>query len=535
MMVNKIQGPGIAVIFAAVLFLCWWKGIFLPNWVDWKIRDYSYEEAQVQLANHHMELVEEQQDGTLGKVYQTPWDWNVQEALPFDINHDGTEELILLVWKHGSYGNHRPIWEKHNDIRLEQHIFIYQWDKTRVTKLRPVWMSSALGYEVTSITRGERDGLIVTDRNDNSKVWKWEDFGLVLAGEAKEMQVSFLAAGDNLIHTSLLQDKRDGYDYLYDHVREEVQQADLASLNQETVFVKDHGLISDYPHFGTPIEVGDAIVKVGFDIVTLANNHILDKELYGVKVTTSFYKEQEGMTYVGVNPPKHKTAPEITDLEQTVVEETAPEITASEQTVVEEAAPEITAPEITAPEITAPEQTVAEERTSAVALNRPEEAVKFVNKNGIRIALLNYTYGTNGIPSPTEYPYLVERFRDEERMLQQIDYARVRADAVIVFAHWGTEYSLDVDEEQQRISDLLLEHEVDVVIGTHPHVLQPYEIRTGADGHQMLIYYSLGNLVSGQDKPECQIGGLAKFNIIKAPNGSVSIQDAELKEIQFQR
>ncbi len=462
---NILTGLGTAAIFAAALFLCWWKGIFLPDWVDWRSRNYIYEEVEVQLDNHQLKLMEEQQDGTFRKIYETPWDWNVQEALPFDINHDGTEELILLAWKHGSYGEHLPIWEKYNDIRLEQHIFIYQWDETRTTKLRPVWMSSALGYEVTSIARGEHDRLIVTDGNEESKVWQWEDFGLVLAGATKETQVSFLAAGDNLIHTSLLWDEKDDYDYLYDHVRDEVQQADLASLNQETVFVKNQGLISDYPRFGTPVEVGNAIVGAGFDIVTLANNHILDKELYGVNVTTSFYDEQKGMTYVGVNPPELR------------------------------------------------------------------QAVKFIDKNGIRIALLNYTYGTNGIPSPAEYPYIVERFRDEERMLQQIDYARARADAVIVYAHWGTEYSPAVDEEQQRITNLLLEHDVDVVIGTHPHVLQPVETLTDTDGHQMLVYYSLGNLISGQDRPECQTGGLAKFNIVKAVDGGVSIENTELKEV----
>lgn len=457
---KMLFGLAAAIMSIAAIFLCWWMGMFLPNWIDWQEKEFLYEGAQVLLQEQTLSIQMEK-----STVFETNRDWFVQDVLSYDINHDGKNELILLVWKHGSYGKYRPIWVKHNDIRLEQHIFIYQWDDTKDSKLRAVWMSSALGYEVSSIARGSHDRLIVTDRADVSMVWEWLDFGLKLVGEAKEERVSFVCAGDNLMHLRVLRDEDKGYDYLYENIQERIEQADYASINQETIFVEDEGLISDYPRFGTPIEVGDAIVNTGFDIVTLATNHVLDKGLYGIEVTTSFYEKQEELTYLGVNPPNE------------------------------------------------------------------EAAVKIVEKNGIRIALLNYTYGTNGIPSPKEYPYLVEQFCDEDRVIAQLDYARMNADAVIVFAHWGTEYSEEVDEDQQYWSDLLLEHGVDVVVGTHPHVLQPYEMRTREDGHQMLVYYSLGNLISGQDREECLVGGLAEFTLVKSPKGEVSVEEYGLEKV----
>lgn len=459
-----------AIVFIAAIALLWWNGVFLPKEIEWQEKDFSYEKAQIRLQDRQLQAIIEDEEKNQQTVFKSEWDWCVQDALAYDINRDGKDELVMLVWKHGSYGDHLPIWVKYNDIRLEQHIFIYQWDESRDTKLRPIWMSSAVGYQVDSISKGTQGKLVITDSTGESMVWQWQSFGLKLVGAAKEERVSFLCAGDNLIHTSLLHKEEQGYDSFYERIKPKIEAADFASLNQETIFVEDRGLISDYPRFGTPVEVGDAIAAAGFDIVTLANNHVLDKGLYGIKVTSAFYDKQEGMTYLGINPPGQ------------------------------------------------------EEQT-------PEDAVKIVEKNGIRVALLNYTYGTNGLPSPKEYPYVVERFSDEERVKKQLSYARTNADAVIVFAHWGTEYSTETDEKQQYWSDILLEYGVDVVIGTHPHVLQPYEMRTWEDGHQMLVYYSLGNLISGQTREDCQIGGLAEFTIVKSPQGQVTIEDYTLEKV----
>lgn len=450
------------VIGITAIFLLWWKGCFLPRWIHWEEKSFPYGESRVELHNGKL---------LLDRLWSTPWDWSVQDVLCDDINGDGREELVLLVWKHGSYGKHLPLWVKHNDIRLEQHLFIYQWEDSRENKLRALWMSSALGMQVQSIASAPHHQLLVTDTDGVGNLWQWQQFGLKYVGEVKDQQVTFLCAGDNLIHPQLLRYGAEDYSYLYEQIREKVQQADFASINQETIFVKDRGLVSGFPRFGTPIQVGDAIVDAGFDIVTLANNHVLDKGAYGVDVTASFY-EEKGITYLGVNPTFNQN-------------------------------------------------------------RSPQAAVTVVEKDGIRIALLNYTYGTNGLPSPEDYPDMVERLTAQERMEEQLDTACSQADAVVVFVHWGTEYSPEIDEQQQQYTRYFLEHGVDVVVGTHPHVLQPYELLKNDKGHEMLVYYSLGNLVSAQEQEECRTGGLARFTLIKSADGQIHIGEYDLEQVKL--
>lgn len=87
------------VIGITAIFLLWWKGCFLPRWIVWEDKSFPYEDTRVTLKKGRMEL-----EG----LWHTPWDWSVQDVLCDDINRDGKEELVLLVWKHGSYGKHLP-------------------------------------------------------------------------------------------------------------------------------------------------------------------------------------------------------------------------------------------------------------------------------------------------------------------------------------------------------------------------------------------------------------------------------------------
>ncbi len=182
--------------------------------------------------------------------------------------------------------------------------------------MKPVWMSSSLGKNIRSIARGKKESLILNPYCETgiSTLWVWKDFGLKYAGESKEQQAQVVCAGDNLIHLSLLaaeQKKlRDGevsagnlYDSFYDSVRDKLQNADLAAVNQETIFVADHKRVSDYPRFGTPTEVGDAMVRAGFNLITLANNHALDQGVYGIDTTTAFW-EEKGISFVGAQSTK---------------------------------------------------------------------------------------------------------------------------------------------------------------------------------------------------------------------------------------
>lgn len=103
---------------------------------------------------------------------------------------------------------------------------------------------------------------------------------------------------------------------------------------------------------------------------------------------------------------------------------------------------------------------------------------------------------------------------------------------MIVFAHWGTEYSQEPDEFQKKWAQLFLECGVDVVIGTHPHCLQPYEVLTDAGGHEMLIYYSIGNYISAQPKQSCVKGGMAEFAVSLTTEG-YQITEPDLKPLSI--
>lgn len=124
-----------------------------------------------------------------------------------------------------------------------------------------------------------------------------------------------------------------------------------------------------------------------------------------------------------------------------------------------------------------------------------QEEVYVAEMDGIRIAILNYTYGTNGIPLPEDMPYAVNLL-DMEKMKVDIEKTKAISDYVVVSPHWGTEYVLQETAQQRRLAEFFLECGVDLVIGIHLHVIEPVEMMEDENGHQMLVYYSLGNYVN---------------------------------------
>lgn len=143
------------------------------------------------------------------------------------------------------------------------------------------------------------------------------------------------------------------------------------------------------------------------------------------------------------------------------------------------------------------------------------DSVKILEVNNIKIAMLNYTYGLNGLVIPEEYHYLVDTLYDEEKVKQDLLYAEENADITIVFPHWGTEYVYSETEYQKYWANLFTEYGADVIIGSHPHVCEPVKYIYHENGNKSLCYYSLGNFVSGQDEKPRILGGIASFKIIK--------------------
>lgn len=139
-------------------------------------------------------------------------------------------------------------------------------------------------------------------------------------------------------------------------------------------------------------------------------------------------------------------------------------------------------------------------------------------RNDITVALLNYTYGTNGLPF--NYPAMVNLI-DESKIINDLTYTKtLNPDFIIVFFHWGNEYQLNPSEQQLGLASLTMEHGADAVIGSHPHVLQPFEYHINGDSLQRnhLVVYSLGNFVSNQRDRYKDGGAMVSFTLLKTWN-----------------
>jgi poly-gamma-glutamate capsule biosynthesis protein CapA/YwtB (metallophosphatase superfamily) len=143
-----------------------------------------------------------------------------------------------------------------------------------------------------------------------------------------------------------------------------------------------------------------------------------------------------------------------------------------------------------------------------------QERLRILNHDGINIAYLSYTYGTNGIPVPEGKDFLVNLI-DKAAMKEEIHRARDLADVVVMSIHWGNEYQRLPDPIQEELAQFIVNEGVDVVFGHHPHVLQPMEWIQAEDGRKAFVVYSLGNFLSGQMWDYKDIGGMVSLDIIK--------------------
>lgn len=158
------------------------------------------------------------------------------------------------------------------------------------------------------------------------------------------------------------------------------------------------------------------------------------------------------------------------------------------------------------------------------------DSITYMEKNGIKFAMLNYTYGTNGIPVPSDKSYCVALLT-KDKVTKDIKEARKNADVVMVYPHWGTENSHEVNSQQEEYVKLFSDLGVDIVIGTHPHVLQPVEwVTNEKTGKKMLVYYSIGNFISHQINLDQLCGGMAEITV-ERQNGEIKITNAKLAPV----
>lgn len=282
--------------------------------------------------------------------------------------------------------------------------------------------------------------------------------------------VSFLAAGDDLIHGLIYESGRqeDGsYDFrpMYARVKPQIEAADVAVINQETVCGGSELGLSSYPAFNSPYEILDALADAGVDWITTSTNHAFD------------FGEQAILNQLG-----H-------------VRENYPQMM-----------------------VTGTHDSAEDAKTMRV-----------LQRNGVRIGLLSYTNGLNGLSLPEGKEYLVDLI-DEEKIAADVASLSEVSDIQVVGMHWGTEYQFAPDDRQRELAQWLSDQGVDVIIGTHPHVLQPIQMITGEKGNETLVFYSLGNFVSAQDVNSRMLGAMAKWNMIYDPqDGHVAIEDVRVE------
>lgn len=448
----------------AILYGLWNRGMFLPGWAIWEeccISDTSGK-YKISLTGKSV-IVFCGED----EIWQSPGEVKIQQVMSADIDRDEKDELILLCWKKGRYGEHRPFWVAEDEKGWSQHIFVYEYEENEV---KPKWMSSYIGQNVVSMAScGNKSGdrlLILEDPGGLKSYWRWGSWGFA----KEDAAVTFTVFGDNLIHAPIYTyglNHGGNFDFLYEQMKEAIGKSDVAVINQETPFVDDPHEYGDYPRFGTPVQVGDAMVNAGFDVVTCATNHALDRGAKGIHTTKEYFTERNVLC-LGI-------------------------------------------------------QTAEEPGW------KPYEVIR---RKGAAFSLFNYTYGTNGNPLPEGYPYTVHLLDDEAQVRSDMENAVAETDFVIVFVHWGTENSTEIDAFQQKWAAVFLEAGADVVVGSHPHVLQPCEMLRREDGHKMLVYYSLGNFVSAQPEKSCEKGGMAEFSVAPGPDG-YEITAYDLKPLQI--
>lgn len=156
-----------------------------------------------------------------------------------------------------------------------------------------------------------------------------------------------------------------------------------------------------------------------------------------------------------------------------------------------------------------------------------QEEISYYEKNGIKFALLNYTDSTNGIPRPSGKEYIVNVV-NEKRIVNDLKIAEENADFTIVFMHWGTEYRSTENEFQKKLATLMCENGADLIMGSHPHVIEPVKWVESENGNKALVFYSLGNYVSRQKEANNLLGIMASVNIMRNSDGKVYVNSASV-------
>lgn len=278
----------------------------------------------------------------------------------------------------------------------------------------------------------------------------------------KPTSAKLVAVGDNLMHRSctLSAKNADGtYDFTkhFANMADIFKAADLAVISQDTVLggMELGATSTETGIFNTAVELADGMADAGINVVLAANNHIMDEGSAGLNTMMSYFSTKY------------------------------------------------------------PNITLLGVNNSREAKDEPV----YVETNNIKIAMINYSYGSNQTADLDASPYLLNQY-DEDWLSDILKQAREEADFIIAFPFWGEQNSMDYTQEQERQAQFLADNGVDLIIGSYPHVVEPVKWITAENGDRTLVYYSLGNFQSIQNTVENMLGGQANVTISKEEDGT---------------
>lgn len=255
------------------------------------------------------------------------------------------------------------------------------------------------------------------------------------------------------------------YDFgpYYRAVRNDVARYDLRFINQETpcAGTDDGREYTGYPVFNTPDSSVHALADAGFNIVNFNSNHTWDMEEYGIERTHGLFAQHPQLMVVG-----------------------------------------------------------------SYASAEDRQAVRLVERNGATIAVLSYSYGDNSFgEDPSAFPnnYYTCQF-DKDVMRDETERAKRLADAVVVYMHWGTEYTTEPNEQQLDYAQFLADQDVDLVIGSHAHILQPIRYVTGASGKRVPVVYGLSDFITGWTLTDTILSGMFTCDFVW-DNGALRVDN----------
>ena len=315
----------------------------------------------------------------------------------------------------------------------------------------------------------------VSEASSSKKTAKTESTNLIAEAEEipapptpsptpafEEYDITLMAVGDNLMHMGMVNSGRqdDGsynFDLLYEDIAPFLEKADISIINQETIFGGNELGFSGYPYFNSPTEVGDALVKAGFNVVLQSSNHTLDQGVNGMLNAIEFWKQYPEVLMVGIHD-KYEGEREIPTMEVKGV-------------------------------------------TFAV-LNYtygPNFGSYPKNTEGMYDILCAYDESSRVI----DYTEL------NPDVISDIKRAKEIADIVIVCPHWGEEYRLEPTSYQEKFAKEMTDAGADLIIGAHPHVCEKVEYVRADNGNESLCYYSLGNYISTQQNRDSMLENMA--------------------------